>query len=201
MWKKLVGIIKFTSRPSVAASNTSIYSHSEILILFCYSWGCCAEYIWCTCIFFSVVRFIDTKQNHKLSMLLCFELSRWSCAAGTCGSGCNLCSNTALSYLITVELRDWKLIFFQSSCQLSAQLFLYQLVAGSILSGLIPFLSCAFRLIRELFSSEKKSEKITLWGRVEVIWRWNMVDYSINVVDGEKRSSKSNVAYQVLAHI
>lgn len=34
MWKKLVGIIKFTSRPSVAASNTSIYSHSEILILF-----------------------------------------------------------------------------------------------------------------------------------------------------------------------
>lgn len=151
--------------------------------------------------FFSVVRFIDTKQNHKLSILLCFELSRWSCAAGTCGSGCNLCSNTALSYLITVELRDWKLIFFQSSCQLSAQLFLYQLAAGSILSGLNPFLSCAFRLIRELFSSEKKSEKITLWGRVEVIWCWNMVDYSINVVDGEKRFSKSNVAYQVLAHI
>lgn len=61
------------------------------------------------------------------------------------------CSNTALSYLITVELHDWKLIFFQSSCQLSAQLFLYQLVAGSSLSGCIPFLSCVFRLIRELF--------------------------------------------------
>lgn len=33
--------------------------------------------------------------------------------------------------------------------------------------------------------------------------RWNMVDYSVNVVDGEKRFSyfKSYVAYQVLAHI
>lgn len=184
MWKKLVGIIKFTSRPSVAASNTSIYSHSEILILFCYSWGCCAEYIWCTCIFFLSCQVYWYEAESQTFHTVVFWVV-----------------TVKLRYLITVELHDWKLIFFQSSCQLSAQLFLYQLVAGSILSGLNPFLSCAFRLIRELFSSEKKSEKITLWGRVEVIWCWNMVDYSINVVDGEKRFSKSNVAYQVLAHI